>query len=200
MFNSLKLLVSRFVILQQPVHHTGQITEANLQNLDTRPMDLRQFSCRNCNYVWWRKVLHHKPVSRCKKCSIRYDPIDREKEFGFGYFTCYTCGHSFTSARAQRGVASLCFNCQHRGIHSECLPERIEPLGRGRRKGQPDPLPRRRRHPLHACSLCAFGEINPCPLFNIVVVASDPHVSTGSTVSTFISQMSGLSMDGDSVY
>jgi hypothetical protein len=175
--------------------HASQLTEANVESLESGPLELRQFACSRCNYVWWRRVLHHKPVSRCKKCTVRYDPIPYEKEYGFGTYTCNTCGRSFKSAKAQREVASLCFNCKDKGIHSPCYPESIGPFRRGN-GGQSEFRPRKGHNP-HACSRCEFGRVVPCPLFSIVVEASNRHISTGSTVSTFLTQMSQMSVDGD---
>ena len=68
------------------------LTEAALRKHDikhmTGPCELRQFACGPCDHPWWRIVPVSKMVSRCRECHIRYDALDREKEFGIGRFQC----------------------------------------------------------------------------------------------------------------
>ena len=50
--------------------------------------DIRQFCCRRCDLSWWRVVPATKPVSRCRNCHFKFDPLPRWYESGVGFFTC----------------------------------------------------------------------------------------------------------------
>ena len=73
---------------------------------------------------------------------------------------------------------------------TQCLPENIgpKPEERGPRIGPRGGI-------RHACEACNYGQIQPCPTFHHnyhhayqLPAASHPHESTGSTVSTFLTQ------------
>ncbi|XP_030830898.1 repressor of yield of DENV protein homolog [Strongylocentrotus purpuratus] len=154
------------------------LTLENIRKHDKNLNERRQFVCGGCKNIWWRKVFSYKPVSRCSGCQVRYDPIPRSREYGHGYYKCRNCGNEFTG-RATAGVPAPCFACG-----AMCLPSRIGPMPNVDR---PRNQPRRQRH---ACDSCNNGTIQPCPSFNEFPVLSARHESTGSTVSTFLTQAS----------
>ena len=61
----------------------------------TGATELRQFSCKPCDHSWWGFALRTKPVSSCMKCHVRYDALERHREFGVGRFICIECNHNF---------------------------------------------------------------------------------------------------------
>ena len=144
----------------------------------TSPKELRQFACSSCNHVWWRVVLSIKAVSRCKQCNVKYDALPRNKEYGIGRFVCPNekCGKiSFGQCRADGKWK--CYGCDiivrkpyiHPKNEKHCRPK-----SKYRARGD------------HYCGEC-LGE-GECPLSKRVLYASQPHVSTGSTIDTWLSQ------------
>ncbi|XP_052059161.1 shiftless antiviral inhibitor of ribosomal frameshifting protein homolog [Mytilus californianus] len=151
----------------------------------TIPKQERQFACITCDNVWWRKVPNRKLVSRCVRCYIRYEAVPTEYEWGRAEFHCQLCGNVFRGF-GQMGVASSpCYRCS-----TVCSPNSILPRRR---------LEGRRSRNVHSC-LCrncfnrADGPIveetcvHPRSLHRRVVYASQQHLSTGSTVDTFLTQ------------
>ncbi|XP_052059159.1 shiftless antiviral inhibitor of ribosomal frameshifting protein homolog isoform X1 [Mytilus californianus] len=145
----------------------------------------RLFACGPCDNVWWRKVPSRKLVSRCVLCRIRYEAVPRQHEWGRAKYQCQFCGNIFIGF-GQMGVASnLCYRCE-----TACSPIAILP---GRR------IEGRRSRNVHSC-LChncfnradgPFVEatcVHPRSLDRRVVYASQQHISTGSTVDTFLTQ------------
>jgi hypothetical protein len=62
--------------------------EALRQHDEQMQTDVRQFCCPDCDLSWWRVVPANKPVSRCKNCHLKFDPLPRWCECGVGFFTC----------------------------------------------------------------------------------------------------------------
>ncbi|XP_071502661.1 shiftless antiviral inhibitor of ribosomal frameshifting protein-like [Diadema antillarum] len=156
----------------------------NVEQHNMQLSDRREFACRQCAKVWWRKVFEYKPVSRCPRCHVRYDPIPKEREFGWGKYRCPNCGNVFTG-RAQAGVPAPCFKC-----NQMVQPAEIGP------KPSTDDRDRRPRG-RHACEACNNGHIRPCPSYSNIPYFSVPHESTGSTVSTFLTQKSEIEHEFD---
>ncbi|XP_064610306.1 shiftless antiviral inhibitor of ribosomal frameshifting protein homolog [Liolophura sinensis] len=88
------------------------------------PRSLRQFACEGCDKVWWDRVSNRKPVSKCKTCEERYDPVPTEYEWGVARFRC-DCGRSFTGF-CQRINSSPCYKCD-----AQVFPTAILPPSRG---------------------------------------------------------------------
>ncbi|XP_033628871.1 shiftless antiviral inhibitor of ribosomal frameshifting protein homolog [Asterias rubens] len=153
------------------------LTIDNLRAHNQATTKQRQFACGPCQNIWWRKVFVYKPVSRCNRCHVRYDPVPLEQMYGWGRFSCPQCKNVFWG-RAQYGVASVCYGCQ-----TMVLPD-ADSIGMSR------PGNRRFTGNIHACAACNNGAIRPCPAYNRVLYPSTPHVSTGSTASTFLTQQS----------
>ena len=136
--------------------------------------ELRQFACKRCDNVWWRVVLPTKKVSKCKKCFKKYDALPRDKEYGMGRFACSNCLRVFYS-RCYANTECKCYKCG--AIVSKPY---IDPHNKGRtqeRASNP-------RYSRHSCN----GK-GKCPLFQKVLYASEPHISSGSTIDTWISQL-----------
>ena len=144
-----------------------------LHDIATGTCHLRQFACERCDNVWWRVVSFDKAVSRCKRCKIRYDALPRESEYGIGLFTC-DCGNEFKS-KCTAQSSCPCFQCG-----AQVSKPYIHPSFR-----HDDDRPRSSRK--HYCDLCQGR--HHCPTFKKVVYPSTPHDSTGSTLSTFLSQI-----------
>ena len=144
----------------------------------TTPKELRQFACRPCENVWWRVVLSIKAVSRCNRCKVRYDALPREKEYGIGRFICPNdkCGNVFYG-RCHADSKWKCRECET--IVSKPY---IHPSNEQRYRSKSRVRP-------HYCDECeGHGK---CRLLNRVLYASTPHVSTGSTIDTWLSQTDG---------
>eukprot|EP00794_Sanderia_malayensis_P017634 gene17634-19388_t len=142
------------------------LTTANLKRHDRADVSKRQFACEPCDSVWW-------------SCLQRYKAIPRHLEYGWALHRCQNCGREFYGKTVQ-GRRSPCHSCG-----TLCLPERF-----GDRL-DPD---RQRGRGRHSCEECNYGLITPCPAYRRVIVASEPHVSTGSTADTFLTQMSLMSI------
>lgn len=148
-------------------------------------IDIRQFACRPCDSVWWRRVPGRKTVSKCHRCRIRYDAVPKESEWGVAEFTCGNCGNVFKGFGQMNNTFSPCYVCNDIAQPSKIFPK-MRPSGE------------RRRH-THSCyaSNCfnrADGDIlpgicvHPKSLGRKVVTPSDQHISSGSTVDTFLTQ------------
>ena len=128
----------------------------------TGATELRQFACPKCNHPWWKHVPRTKPVSTCHKCHIRYDALDREKEFGIGRYICEPCGHTFY-ARCEATEMHECYKCNHL-VGPPYINPRFKPIRRRYTKSD-----------------------SPPPRIHDIINASTPHESTGSTIaSSFI--------------
>ncbi|XP_072035135.1 shiftless antiviral inhibitor of ribosomal frameshifting protein homolog isoform X2 [Amphiura filiformis] len=171
------------------------LTVENLRRHNQHLVEQRQFACQPCQKVWWRKVFSYKEVSKCARCHVRYDAIQKDREYGWGRYVCPNCGHVFWG-RAKAGVPAPCHQCS-----TMVLPAHIGPLPISPTQVLPahiGPVPRdsnvfRRTNYRHACARCDNGRIRPCPSFALLQVTSMVHQSTGSTVSTFLTQRSDAS-------
>ena len=172
---------SRKILAQADPATTHLLTKEALRKHDiaTGTCELREFACESCDNVWWRVVSIHKSVSRCNKCKIRYNALPRELEFGIGLFTC-ECGKEFKS-KCTAQTKCPCFDC-----HALVSKPFIHPKFNRATTDRP-----RSRHK-HSCDECQG--MGHCPTFKKVIYPSTPHDSTGSTLSTFLSQ---LDFNGD---
>jgi hypothetical protein len=139
-------------------------------NALTEQWEIRQFACEYCYRAWWKTVRTLKPVSKCKICRTKYDPLPPEKQFGIAKFQC-TCGNTFTS-RADATTSCKCYRCGEQ--------VKVKNIISGRRDMQPRGPTNRR----HSCSSCYGYDIYNCPNYRPVVHFSTPHDSTGSTRSS----------------
>ena len=139
-------------------------------NILTGAIELRQFACGPCNHPWWTYVPITKPVSRCNNCKVRYDALDRVKEFGIGRYICIPCDHTFY-ARCEATEKQICFEC-----HKLTGPPYINP------RFKPHSEPYRVRK---------YRSDEDAPSILKVINASTPHESTGSTCSSFVTQDMG---------
>ncbi|GFO42021.1 repressor of yield of denv protein homolog [Plakobranchus ocellatus] len=71
---------------------------------------VRMFGCGSCVRTWWKRVPVRKEVSRCHRCKVKYDPIPKDKEWGWGKFEC-PCGNEFTGYAIMGLTESICFKC-----------------------------------------------------------------------------------------
>ncbi|WAR00456.1 SHFL-like protein [Mya arenaria] len=58
-------------------------------------VDVRQFSCKDCDHMWWRRVRAKRPISTCFKCNKRFNALSRDKEYGWAKFNCSKCGREY---------------------------------------------------------------------------------------------------------
>ena len=144
----------------------------------TTPKELRQFACGQCENVWWRVVLSIKAVSRCNRCKVRYNALPREKEYGIGRFVCPydKCDNVFYGR---------CHADSKRRCH-DCGTIVSKPYIHPNNKRNYNPQSRYKFHYCEECLGCGI-----CILLNRVVYASTRHVSTGSTIDTWLSQTNG---------
>ena len=100
-------------------HHDRQL-KATASALTT--IERRQFVCPK-HGPFWKQVVAAKPVARCKSCNReeaeadpksqggpKYTAIPKEEERGRGLFRCPSCGHTWTSNTACRGLQQYCQN------------------------------------------------------------------------------------------
>ena len=163
----------RGISQQKPI----SLTKEALQEHErlTTPKELRQFACGQCQNVWWRVVLSIKAVSRCNRCKVRYNALPREKQYGIGRFVCPfdKCDNVFYG-RCHAGSERRCHDCGTIVSKPYIHPN-------NKRNYNPQA-----RHRFHYCEECLGCGI--CILLNHVVYASTRHVSTGSTIDTWLSQ------------
>lgn len=187
----------------------------DLARLNRIGHEVRQYGCQPDDNMWWRRVPSRKPVSQCKRCRQKYEPIPRDQEWGWARFECI-CGHKFNAfgmmdksllgARYAGKSQSLCYTC----MSQLCEPIQILPPAKRRRDEDGDMGDgrngrRRPRRYTHRCTAQnCFNRYVPDPRSNEPLVqicvhpnslknkvhgfGSDRHVSTGSTVRTFLSQ------------
>ncbi|XP_061192777.1 shiftless antiviral inhibitor of ribosomal frameshifting protein homolog [Saccostrea echinata] len=148
-------------------------------------VDIRQFACRPCDSVWWRRVPGRKTVSKCHRCRVRYDAIPKEHEWGLAQFECDQCGNVFIGFGQMNNNYSPCYACGNKVQPARILPKRRSTGGN-------------RRQSTHSCfayncyniagdvqpGIC----VHPKSLARRVVTQSDTHASSGSTVDTFLTQ------------
>ena len=197
--------------------HRFLLTEAalNKHNLLTGASELREFACGSCDHFWWRVVPRTKPVSRCRKCNERYDALPRDKEFGIGRYLCTECGHSFNK-KCTATDTFFCYNCKSEVrtpyIHPKFLPH--SPPTPKTPKQPPVPIPQRQPRlfipPVLIPQIQSQATQPPSvpyepdkskshasPKFKKkkVIHASTLHESTGSTISTILTQNEDLNYE-----
>ncbi|XP_041374877.1 shiftless antiviral inhibitor of ribosomal frameshifting protein-like [Gigantopelta aegis] len=184
------------------------------------PFSVRQFACGPCDQSWWMKVPSRKEVATCHRCRTKYEPVPRDREWGWAEFRC-VCGNTF-GGFAQMGVASNCYRC-----NVKCPPKRILP---------PTKRTKPRSNAQHSCDApdcfshrlammgpgglnrgrgarwtgvqspyALRGQIRCCHPRSLresgkrVLYPSQRHHSTGSTVRTFLTQDDLISVTGSFV-
>ena len=193
------------------------LTEAALakHNLLTGASELREFACGPCDHYWWRVVLITKPVSRCYGCGVKYDCLPREQEFGIGRYICQnkTCSMMFYR-RCHATQAVTCPNCNslvyNPYIHPRFRRSKQErkPIDPTMKPFEPPPptLPKiivvqipfyLHGYPLGylPATLPFTGRAPVTRKKKKVINPSTPHVSTGSTIDTFLTQSAISDLD-----
>ncbi|KAK0052758.1 UPF0515 protein isoform X2, partial [Biomphalaria pfeifferi] len=138
-------------------------------------------------------------VSSCRICLKKYDPIRRDKEWGIGKFIC-DCGNQFAGFGEMNVTSSECYKCNKMVPIKHMLRPR---RNRGRKTTAP-----------HSCNGvdcfskdctrhsdksekgdgCDDDDNSPVCVHpktgQKILTYSEPHMSTGSTVTTFTRQES----------
>ncbi|KAK3097501.1 hypothetical protein FSP39_010236 [Pinctada imbricata] len=153
------------------------------------PTQRRQFACVDCDNAWWQTVPARKMVSKCHRCHRKYKALPREDEWGWGEFSCPSCGNHFNGFAHMNRTQSSCYQCG-----TLVYPMSVRPPER--RSGQ------RRSENTHSCTGCrgrgrgggggGRGGGGMCvhpqtPRARQVLVGSGLHVSSGSTVDSILS-------------
>lgn len=177
------------------------LTEEALRKHDisTGVLQLREFACASCDRVWWKTTPCTKPVSKCFICKTKYDALPREKEFGIGRYRCLECNNSFF-ARCEATTIRPCFNCDF-VVRAPYIHPKFKPVKRNRPPVDPSMSlfipPKYPKKRLYLMRDPSRGHSEPVLIYiplqtkprHKVINASKMHDSTGSTASTFITQI-----------
>jgi len=157
-----------------------RLTEENLRAHTDAQRELRLFGCSSCNRIWYQKVLPYKPVSKCHSCTQSYKAIPvNEEPKGLGRFSCFNCSHRWTSYPAVRDIPQPCHACGQDNVFADFV---IPDDENGKPRLRVGPRMSNYRHKCNACKSLSRNQI--CPVNSRRGNrASDPHESTGSTVS-----------------
>ena len=164
-------------MMKEDIESPYLLTEAALKkhNIITGACLLREFACGPCDRFWWSVVPTTKAVSKCHHCDVKYDALPRDKEFGIGRYICQNvkCNKTFY-CRCHATQMVPCFDCNI-WLRTPYIHPRFIRSSRPRRPLEPEYSP-----PIQKKKV-----INP----------STRHISTGSTISTFLSQMAASDID-----
>ncbi|CAL1528721.1 unnamed protein product, partial [Lymnaea stagnalis] len=99
----------------------------------------RQFACKTCTRCWWKRVPIRKEVNKCVKCKVKYNPVPRDKEWGYGQFYCLgdNCGREYKGYAVMGMTESMCKRCGFYSPVDHIIPPRRETKETSRRsKGE----------------------------------------------------------------
>ncbi|KJE96172.1 hypothetical protein CAOG_06533 [Capsaspora owczarzaki ATCC 30864] len=153
------------------------LTERNVAIKDRSHYQLYMFGCEGCSMLWYKKCAPINPVSPCRGCNTRYDPIPIGSEpVGLGFFRCSKCKHQWTSCPAARNVSQPCFGGKCVMLHHE-YPYKVLP--RQSMRSHTDETQRKSDNK-HSCAAC--GGEGQCPLRRRGDVFSKAHVSAPGSI------------------
>ncbi|XP_078090794.1 shiftless antiviral inhibitor of ribosomal frameshifting protein homolog [Mustelus asterias] len=171
----------------------------NQCNAKLIPWEEKLFACRQCDSYWWRRVPERKQVSRCRRCKMKYDPVPRDKMWGYAEFHCQHCGNTF-GGFGQMGLPAPCYICS-----SQVTPSCILPPKKG--VGPRTPRPHscyaedcyNRKEPHIPGTHCVHPRSRHRQGLPKVLFPSPEHDSTGSTIATCLSQGSLMECPVDEI-
>ncbi|XP_078387529.1 shiftless antiviral inhibitor of ribosomal frameshifting protein homolog [Cetorhinus maximus] len=171
----------------------SKLTQKNLKlfnqtNAKLIPWEEKLFACRQCDSYWWRRVPERKQVSRCRRCKMKYDPVPRDKMWGYAEFHCQHCGNIF-GGFGQMGLPAPCYICCSRVTPTQILPPK---KGVGPRTPRPHSCFAEdcynRKEPHIPGTHCVHPRSRLRKGLPKVLFPSPEHDSTGSTIATCLSQ------------
>ncbi|XP_038641030.1 shiftless antiviral inhibitor of ribosomal frameshifting protein homolog isoform X2 [Scyliorhinus canicula] len=182
----------------------SRLTQQNLKqfnqaNAKLIPWEEKQFACTLCDSWWWRRVPERKQVSRCRRCKKKYDPVPRDKVWGYAEFHCQQCGNVF-GGFGQMGLPAPCYLCCGRVTPTCILPPK---KGVGPRTPRPHSCFAEdcynRKEPHIPGTHCVHPRSRHRKGLPKVLFPSLEHDSTGSTIATCLSQGSLMECHVDDI-